>query len=67
MNTMDNLIVSSDQMCQEPNSLFDCQIKIFTQWYKNWNPVERSEFANQLNIIDPDLIASINAHLQNNP
>ena len=68
LNTMDNLTLNSGQMCQPTDedgpNLFDCQIKIFTKWYKSWSPSERSEFASQLNIIDPNLISSINSELQ---
>ena len=66
LNTMDSLIVSSEQMCQEPNNLFDCQIKIFTKWYKSWTLTEKTEFMKQLHLIDPELVSSINTHLQNN-
>jgi len=68
LNTMDNLTLNSGQMCQPTDedgpNLFDCQIKIFTKWYKSWSPSERSEFASQLNRIDPNLISSINSELQ---
>ena len=37
-------------------SLFNCQMKIFVKWYENWTASQRSEFAHQINTIDPELI-----------
>jgi len=48
-------------------SLFNCQMKIFVKWYENWTASQRSEFAHQINTIDPELISSISAQFQCHP
>ena len=63
-NTMNQLTLNPYQMYPELNeddlSLFNCQMKIFMKWYPNWTASQKSEFANQINMIDPDLMSSIN-------
>ena len=48
-------------------SLFNCQMKIFVKWYENWTASQRSEFAHQINTIDPELISSISSQFQCHP
>ena len=69
-NTMHRLTINSASCQEEPQeddeegpSLFECQLKTVMRWYKDWTMTERSEFINQINIIDSDIITSVNTQL----
>nr|XP_027215135.1 uncharacterized protein C14orf119-like [Penaeus vannamei] len=38
-------------------SLFDCQVKLFHDWYGNWAESEKSRLLEQLRAADPDFMA----------
>ena len=56
---INNLLANMDKMSlqSEGPSVFDCQLKIFSRWYTNWNSQERMEFLHQLSGKDPTFVA----------
>lgn len=44
----------------KPPSIFQCQIKLFTQWFEEWSVKDRNEFMNKLQEIDPMFIEKFN-------
>lgn len=46
-----------------PPSIFQCQVKLFTQWFEEWSTKDRNEFMNQLQQIDTVFIQTFNEEL----
>lgn len=46
-----------------PPSIFQCQVKLFTQWFEEWSTKDRNAFMNQLQQIDPVFIQTFNEEL----
>ena len=41
-----------------PPSIFQCQLKLFTQWFEGWTEQERSEFMLRLRQTDPSFVSA---------
>ena len=56
----------------KPPSIFQCQMKLFNQWFESWTDKDRSEFMTKLREVNHDFVAefdkqvSLNLSLQNN-
>ncbi|XP_066157898.1 uncharacterized protein C14orf119 [Euwallacea fornicatus] len=62
-----NGIVSSisNMNCREkPMSLFECRIKLFREWYSQWNIEMKENFLKKLGEIDPDFMQNLNAEIE---
>ncbi|KAL3874976.1 hypothetical protein ACJMK2_037922 [Sinanodonta woodiana] len=46
-----------------PPSIFQCQLKLFTQWFDGWTDKERNDFMIQLQQLDPSFVAEFNEHV----
>ena len=46
-----------------PPSIFQCQMKLFTQWFEEWSPKDRNVFMNKLQQMDPVFIQTFNEKL----
>ncbi len=55
MNAMD--------MSDRPPSLFKCQMKLFHQWFDDWNDKKRNEFIMRMELIDPEFVAKFNSEI----
>ena len=47
----------------KPPSIFQCQLKLFDQWFCEWNDYERNSFMKRLEEIDLDFVNSFNAQV----
>ncbi|KAH9509073.1 hypothetical protein Btru_048965 [Bulinus truncatus] len=44
-----------------PPSIFQCQLKLFSEWFSQWTDSERNDFIVQLQCIDTSFMARFNA------
>lgn len=44
----------------KPPSIFQCQLKLFNQWFEEWNDKDRNDFMVQIELIDPEFVARFN-------
>ena len=44
-------------------SIFQCQMKLFTQWFEEWSPKDRNVFMHKLQQMDPAFIQTFNEKL----
>ncbi|ESO94182.1 hypothetical protein LOTGIDRAFT_118580 [Lottia gigantea] len=65
-NNVDALFDAMDCMSvrDRPPSIFQCQLKLFTQWFAAWSEAERNQFLIQLQSIDPNFVAQFNFEVQ---
>ncbi|XP_077155090.1 uncharacterized protein C14orf119 homolog [Ranitomeya variabilis] len=49
--------LSSLQLSAPPPSLFQCQMRLWDQWFQSWDEDERNEFLRQLEQQDPNFVA----------
>ncbi|XP_036985181.2 uncharacterized protein C14orf119 homolog isoform X1 [Artibeus jamaicensis] len=40
-----------------PPCIFECQLRLWDQWFRGWAEEERNEFVRQLEISEPDFVA----------
>nr|XP_020819695.1 uncharacterized protein C14orf119 homolog [Phascolarctos cinereus] len=40
-----------------PPRIFDCQLRLWDQWFRSWAEEERNEFVRQLETSEPDFVA----------
>lgn len=40
-----------------PPCIFECQLRLWDQWFRGWAEEERNEFVRQLEISDPDFVS----------
>ena len=43
-----------------PPNIFQCQMKLFTQWFEEWSPKDRNVFMNKLQQMDPVFMQTFN-------
>uniref|UniRef100_A0A0B7BUX4 Uncharacterized protein n=1 Tax=Arion vulgaris TaxID=1028688 RepID=A0A0B7BUX4_9EUPU len=43
-----------------PPSIFQCQLKLFSQWFSCWTDAHRNVFLLKLQVLDPGFVASFN-------
>lgn len=60
-NSADLLLDSIDSLTLQGNtdrgpSLFQCQLKLFRQWFDNWQDKERNQFLAKLQEVDSDFV-----------
>ncbi|XP_059148309.1 uncharacterized protein C14orf119-like isoform X4 [Physella acuta] len=62
-NYLDSLFSSMGalKVKDKPPSIFECQLKLFDQWFSQWTDADRSNFIIQLQCIDPDFVAHFNS------
>ena len=53
LNAFDGMNVQE----QQPPSIFECQLRLFGQWFNEWTDDERNSMINKLEAFDPDLVA----------
>lgn len=39
----------------KPPSIFECQMRLWDQWFRGWSEAERNEFVRQLEEAEPDV------------
>ncbi|XP_048373485.1 uncharacterized protein C14orf119 homolog [Sphaerodactylus townsendi] len=39
----------------KPPSIFECQMRLWDQWFRGWSENERNEFVRQLEEVEPDM------------
>lgn len=44
----------------KPPTIFQCQLKLFSQWFNEWTDQERNEFMRQLEIKDAIFVSKFN-------
>ncbi|KAG9486976.1 uncharacterized protein C14orf119 homolog [Eleutherodactylus coqui] len=49
--------LGSLQLSAPPPSLFQCQMRLWDQWFQSWDEDERNEFLRQLEQQDPNFVA----------
>ncbi|BFZ07634.1 hypothetical protein BsWGS_10673 [Bradybaena similaris] len=61
-NNMDTLFDSMKSMGvkDKPPSIFQCQLKLFSEWFSQWTDSERNAFLLKLQVLDPDFVANFN-------
>ncbi|CAH1793085.1 unnamed protein product [Owenia fusiformis] len=47
----------------KPPSIFKCQLKLFLQWFDNWNEAERNNLMIRIQQCDPSFMAELNAEI----
>ena len=47
----------------KPPSIFQCQLKLFNQWFDEWPEKQRNDFLTQLEIADHEFVARFNAEV----
>ncbi|XP_027991090.1 uncharacterized protein C14orf119 homolog isoform X2 [Eptesicus fuscus] len=40
-----------------PPCIFECQLRLWDQWFRGWAEEERNEFVRQLEVSEPDFVA----------
>ncbi|XP_075425222.1 uncharacterized protein C14orf119 homolog [Ascaphus truei] len=50
--------LGSLQLCAPPPSLFQCQLRLWDQWFQGWDEDERNEFLRRLEEQEPDFVAA---------
>ncbi|CAK7306614.1 Uncharacterized protein C14orf119 homolog [Vulpes lagopus] len=40
-----------------PPCIFECQLRLWDQWFRGWAEQERNEFVRQLEVSEPDFVA----------
>ncbi|KAM4710371.1 uncharacterized protein C14orf119 homolog isoform 1-T2 [Discoglossus pictus] len=50
--------LDSLQLCAPPPSLFQCQLRLWDQWFQSWDEDERNEFLRRLEEQDPSFVAN---------
>ncbi|XP_049624669.1 uncharacterized protein C14orf119 homolog [Suncus etruscus] len=55
------LLESLEQLCvsgtNRPPCIFECQLRLWDQWFRGWAEEERNEFIRQLEASEPDFVA----------
>ncbi|CAL1530495.1 unnamed protein product [Lymnaea stagnalis] len=61
-NYVDSLFDSMKSLgvSDKPPSIFQCQLKLFSQWFSNWTDAERKDFMIKIQCIDPGFVATFN-------
>lgn len=65
-SNLDSLFDAMDTLNMQdkpPPNIFQCQIKLFTDWFQEWTDSERNAFVFNLNCIDPKFVESFNEHV----
>ena len=47
-----------------PPSIFQCQLRLFSQWFELWTDKERNEFMLKLQMTDPEFVANFDEQVK---
>ncbi|KAK3093775.1 hypothetical protein FSP39_020071 [Pinctada imbricata] len=47
-----------------PPSIFQCQLRLFTQWFETWSEKDRNDFMIKLRIADPAFVAKFDEEVK---
>lgn len=47
-----------------PPSIFECQLKLFTEWFAEWSDSERNDFLLRLRTLDSEFVKSFEEEVQ---
>ncbi|XP_030748169.1 uncharacterized protein C14orf119 [Sitophilus oryzae] len=50
----------------KPMSIFECRIKLFKEWFTQWNIEQKDTFLKKLGDIDPNFMEKLNAEIEKN-
>lgn len=54
LESLEQLSVSG---ANRPPCIFECQLRLWDQWFRGWAEQERNEFVRQLEVSEPDFVA----------
>uniref|UniRef100_A0A8C6MXA6 Uncharacterized protein n=1 Tax=Mus spicilegus TaxID=10103 RepID=A0A8C6MXA6_MUSSI len=54
---LDALEQLSMSAANRPPCIFECQLRLWDQWFRGWAEQERNEFVRQLEVSEPDFVA----------
>ncbi|XP_004698531.1 uncharacterized protein C14orf119 homolog [Echinops telfairi] len=54
---LDGLEQLSMSGANRPPCIFECQLRLWDQWFRGWAEEERNEFVRQLEVSEPDFVA----------
>ncbi|KAK7826535.1 hypothetical protein U0070_017116 [Myodes glareolus] len=54
---LDGLEQLSVSGANRPPCIFECQLRLWDQWFRGWAEQERNEFVRQLEVSEPDFVA----------
>ncbi|KAK0050755.1 hypothetical protein Bpfe_019879 [Biomphalaria pfeifferi] len=62
-NNIDTLFDSMKSLGvgDKPPSIFQCQLKLFSEWFSQWTDSERNDFMIKLHSIDASFMAKFNS------
>ncbi|KAI0226196.1 hypothetical protein LSAT2_023160, partial [Lamellibrachia satsuma] len=60
VSTLLDAMTSLNVSRKKPPSIFECQMKLFDQWFEEWTDKERNTLMQQLEQIDSDFVARFN-------
>ncbi|ENN70231.1 uncharacterized protein C14orf119 [Dendroctonus ponderosae] len=56
--------ISNMNYNDKPMSLFECRIKLFKEWFTQWNIEMKENFLKKISEIDPIFFAKLNAEIE---
>lgn len=59
-DAMHSLNVSNDK----PPSIFQCQMKLFSQWFDSWTDKQRNDFMLKLHCLDAEFVTRFNEEVE---
>lgn len=60
VSTLLDAMTALDVSRKKPLSIFECQMKLFDQWFEEWTDKERNALMQQLEQIDTDFVSRFN-------
>ena len=70
-NNIDSLFDSMKGLgvSDRPPSIFQCQLKLFSEWFSEWSDAERNDFLLKLRVLDSEFVRTFEeeAHRLNTP
>ncbi|KAM8763952.1 uncharacterized protein C14orf119 homolog isoform 2-T2 [Rhynchonycteris naso] len=54
LESLEQLSVSG---ANRPPCIFECQLRLWDQWFRGWAEEDRNEFVSQLEVSEPDFVA----------
>ena len=61
-NNMESIFdsMNSLEVRDKPPSIFQCQLKLFSDWFSRWEDKERNAFMLKLQVLDSQFVARFN-------
>ena len=44
----------------KPPNIFQCQVKLFKQWFDDWSLEDRKDYLNRIEVVDPVFVSQLN-------